>query len=175
VQGAQGVAGAAGPTGAQGAAAPLSPAGPQGAQGARGPQGQSPGPQGAQGAKGPQGAQGAQGSPSDQRLKTNIQPLSDIRSKVVKMVGVKFDWETNIPQLNDYDPTQKYLIQGKGIGFIAQEIEKQFPDIVWTDKYGYKNLQYELIVSVATATLQENHKRVLDLQEKINKLQNIVK
>ena len=91
------------------------------------------------------------------------------------MVGVRFDWEPDIPQLADYSLYQRYLIEGKSIGFIAQEIEKQFPDIVWTDKYGYKNLQYELIVSVATATLQENHKRVLDLQEKINKLQNIVK
>jgi hypothetical protein len=91
------------------------------------------------------------------------------------MVGVRFDWEPDIPQLADYNLYQRYLIEGKSIGFIAQEIEKQFPDIVWTDKYGYKNLQYELLVSVATAALQENHKRVLDLQEKINKLQNIVK
>jgi hypothetical protein len=91
------------------------------------------------------------------------------------MVGVRFDWEHDIPQLADYNPYQKYLIEGKSIGFIAQEIEKQFPDVVWTDKYGYKNLQYELLVSVATAALQENHKRVLDLQTKINKLQNILK
>jgi hypothetical protein len=145
--------------------------GPTGAQGAQGPAGPG-GSTGAQGAKGNQGAQGAQGPPSDQRYKTNVKKLSDVKSKIVSMSGVRFDWVEDIPQLRDYENDQKYLIQGKSIGFIAQEIEELYPEIVWTDKYGYKNLQYELLVSVGIAFLQENHKKVLDIQNKINELKN---
>jgi hypothetical protein len=76
------------------------------------------------------------------------------------MKGVKFDWVENIPQLSDYLPEHQYLITGANLGFIAQEIEEKYPDLVWTDKYGYKNLQYELLVSVGISTLIENQKRV---------------
>jgi hypothetical protein len=40
------------------------------------------------------------------------------------------------------------------------EIVEKYPDLVWTDKYGYKNLQYELLVSVGISALIENQKRV---------------
>jgi hypothetical protein len=76
------------------------------------------------------------------------------------MRGVKFDWVEDIPQLSDYLPEHKYLITGVNLGFIAQEIEEKYPDLVWTDKYGYKNLQYELLVSVGISALIENQKRV---------------
>jgi hypothetical protein len=80
------------------------------------------------------------------------------------MRGVKFEWNDNIPQLKDYSDRHTYLLKGKAIGFIAQEIEELFPDLVWTDKYGYKNLQYELLVSIGIAALQENQKRVETLK-----------
>jgi hypothetical protein len=140
--------------------------GPQGSQGPSG----GIGPTGAQGAIGPQGAQGPTGPPSDQRYKRNVAPLVNSKLKLINMSGVRFEWINEIPQLQDYPKNQRYLIEGKAIGFIAQEIEKIYPDLVWTDKYGYKNLQYELMVSIATAVLQENHKKVLDLQNKINNL-----
>jgi hypothetical protein len=157
-QGAQGVAGGGG----------SSPTGAVGPQGAQGPGGT--GAQGAQGKQGAQGAKGPQGPPSDQRYKRNVTPLVNSKLKLINMSGVRFEWINEIPQLQDYPKNQRYLIEGKAIGFIAQEIEKIYPDLVWTDKYGYKNLQYELMVSIATAVLQENHKKVLDLQNKINNL-----
>jgi hypothetical protein len=89
---------------------------------------------------------------------------------MINMSGVRFEWIEGIPQHQDYPEDQKYLIEGKNIGFIAQEVEKLFPDLVWTDKYGYKNIQYELMVSIAVATLQENHGRVVSL---LNKIENL--
>jgi hypothetical protein len=126
--------------------------------------------QGAVGKNGPTGAQGAQGPPSDSRYKTNISPISNPRMRLVNLSGVRFEWIEDIPQHKDYPKEQKYLIEGKNIGFIAQEVEKLFPDLVWTDKYGYKNIQYELMVSIGVATLQENHKRVITLTNKIKDL-----
>ena len=76
------------------------------------------------------------------------------------MRGVKFEWVDDIPQLMDYPVEHRKLFTGSDIGFIAQEVEEKYPDLVWTDKYGYKNLQYELLVSVGISVLIENQKRV---------------
>jgi hypothetical protein len=90
------------------------------------------------------------------------------------MKGVKFDWRENIPQIEGYSPVYKYLLKGKSIGFIAQEIEKLFPEVVSTDIYGFKNLQYDLLVSVGVATLRENNIRVEKLTSELKKLKSII-
>ena len=82
---------------------------------------------------------------SDRRLKTNIQEMPSMYDKIKNLKPSKFNWK--IDNKEDY-------------GFIAQEIEEKYPDLVWTDKYGYKNLQYELLVSVGISALIENQKRV---------------
>jgi hypothetical protein len=90
------------------------------------------------------------------------------------MKGVTFEWRDNIPQLEGYKQNQKYLLKGKSIGFIAQEIEKLFPEVVSTDIYGFKNLQYDLLVSVGIATLKENNTRVKSIKTKLNQLKSLI-
>ena len=107
-------------------------------------------------------------------MKTNVIPLENVRSRVIGMKGVRFDWKENIPQLNEYEPQFKYLLKGKSIGFIAQEIEKLFPEVVSTDIYGYKNIQYDLLVSVGVATLKENNIRVEKLTYELKNLKSII-
>ena len=66
-------------------------------------------------------------------------------------------------------------MKGKSLGFIAQEIEKLFPEVVSEDKYGFKNIQYDLLVSVGVATVRENNIRVVDLRNKLNKLKSLIR
>jgi len=96
------------------------------------------GPTGAKGPTGAQGAQGPQGPPSDRRLKDNIVKF-ERAVDVVNMSGVSFDWVKDIPQLSLYDDSQKYLLKKRSVGFIAQQVEKYFPEVVWEDKFGYKS------------------------------------
>jgi len=58
-------------------------------------------------------------NPSDARLKTNIQPITNALEKITKLRGVSFDWINQ--DLHKGDPTS---------GFLAQEMEKVFPDCV---------------------------------------------
>ena len=58
-------------------------------------------------------------NPSDARLKTNIQPITNALEKITKIRGVSFDWINQ--DLHKGDPTS---------GFLAQEMEKVFPDCV---------------------------------------------
>ena len=170
-QGAQGARGPQGPTGAQGATG--TKAGAQGAQGSAGPP--ITGPQGAQGAagktgtQGATGAQGAQGAPSDRRLKDNVTKFERGRD-VVNMSGVSFDWVENIPQLSIIPDDQKYLLKKRSVGFIAQEVEKYYPEIVWEDRFGYKSLQYELLVTLGVSYIKENQKRIDRLKESLTEL-----
>jgi hypothetical protein len=90
------------------------------------------------------------------------------------MHGVSFEWLEDIPQLESYPLNQQYLIRGKSIGYIAQEIEKLFPEIVLEDRYGYKNIQYDILVSVGVAALQENQKRITILQNKLQPIKSLI-
>jgi hypothetical protein len=166
--GAQGASNAT--TGAQGA---TPGAGPQGAQGAQGSEGIK-GPQGAQGAQGAQGPTGPTGPPSDYRLKTNVIPLTNVTSKVIDMRGVKFEWLENIPQLEHIPEAQHFYLKGKSIGFIAQEIEKIFPELVLEDRYGYKNIQYDILVAIGVAAVKENNERIILLKNKIKPLKSFI-
>jgi hypothetical protein len=168
-----GVTGAPGATGAQGSAGPKGvPTGAQGAQGS-GPQG-AQGPKGPQGAKGGQGFQGAQGPPSDERLKENVIPLQTLGTRLMGLKGVKFDWIPNIPQLENYPKKEKYLLRGRSIGFIAQEIEKYIPEVVSVDKYGYKEVEYKILVTIGISAVQNNQRKIEKLNQNISSLKYLI-
>jgi hypothetical protein len=71
-------------------------------------------------------------STSDQRLKKNISPLTGAMDQLLKLKGVTFEWK-KLEQ-----PNQK---AGTQTGFIAQEVEKVFPDwVVENEKTGMKGI-----------------------------------
>lgn len=67
--------------------------------------------------------------PSDVSLKSNIEPIKDGLEKLVQLQGVSYDW---IDQ-------EKY--GNSGTGFVAQEVEKVFPDWVEEGEDGIKYLK----------------------------------
>jgi hypothetical protein len=67
--------------------------------------------------------------PSDVKLKSNIEPITDGLEKLVQLQGVSYDW---IDQ-------EKY--GNSGTGFVAQEVEKVFPDWVEEGEDGIKYLK----------------------------------
>ena len=76
---------------------------------------------------------------SDQRLKKDIEPIYNALEKIKQLNGIYFKWISN---------------GSKQIGFIAQEVETVFPEIVSTDiNSGYKSVQYgNLIAPLLEAT-----------------------
>jgi hypothetical protein len=80
---------------------------------------------------------------SDVRLKKNISDLKDSLKKILKIRGVSFNFKTQT------DSEQKQ------IGFIAQEIEKEFPEVVVTDNEGYKSISYGNISAVLVNAVKE--------------------
>ncbi|WP_408098424.1 tail fiber domain-containing protein [Peredibacter sp. HCB2-198] len=71
---------------------------------------------------------------SDGRLKKNIRPLKEALKKILSLEGVSYFWK-------DKD------LPGKRLGFIAQKVEKIFPELVRTQADGYKTMMYVNLVA----------------------------
>jgi len=66
---------------------------------------------------------------SDVRLKKNVQPLEHTLDRVLQLHGRQFEY---------IDPKASFALPGVQTGFIAQDVEKIFPDWVGEDGRGYK-------------------------------------
>jgi hypothetical protein len=98
---------------------------------------------------------------SDKRYKKSIVPLSCALEKVLKMQGVSYYWKTE--EFND-----KSFDDNKQIGVIAQEIEKLYPELVTTDKNGYKSVDYSRLTPILVEAIKELKKENDALQARIN-------
>jgi len=100
-------------------------------------------------------------SGSDKRWKKDITPLRDSLSKILRLKPVGYSWRKDeFPELN-FD-------EGRQIGFIAQDVENVIPEVVTTNKDGYKGVSYEKIVPVLTEAIQELYKQINELKAKPN-------
>lgn len=87
-------------------------------------------------------------------LNTDIQTQEDtILAKVLALTPVTYNWNSE----DDSDP--------KHVGFIAQEVEQVFPDLVSTDDQGRKSLNYIGLVPYTIKAVQEMNIRVAALPE----------
>jgi hypothetical protein len=87
---------------------------------------------------------------SDQNLKKNIQSLdTSILDKVLSLNPVTYNWNTE----SDSTPLHN--------GFIAQEVESIFPDLVFTDATtGLKSLNYMGLIPYTVKALQQLNLKV---------------
>jgi hypothetical protein len=92
-------------------------------------------------------------SASDRRYKTDIIPIDSSLSKVSKLQGVYYNWDRK-------KWPQKNFSEGKQVGLIAQDVEKVVPEVVNTDKEGYKSLSYDKLTAVLIEAMKEQQKQI---------------
>ena len=93
---------------------------------------------------------------SDERLKNNIQPISNPLEKINQISGNSFVWNEE----------KQNIYKGKDYGVIAQEIENILPELVETRESGYKAVKYEKLVSLLIEGIKELSKEVEKLKNK---------
>lgn len=72
---------------------------------------------------------------SDERLKTNIVSVENILDKLTNIQLVTYDWNTTA--------VEKGFTGGVAqLGVLAQDVEQEFPELVVTDKNGFKQVNY---------------------------------
>jgi len=98
---------------------------------------------------------------SDIRLKENISPLANTLGKINNIQPVYYEFKD-----------KRAHPAGKHIGFIAQEIQKEFPELVSTDENGYLSVEYQNMTSVLLQALKEQQKQIDELKQQVEKLTN---
>jgi hypothetical protein len=104
---------------------------------------------------------------SDIRWKKDISTLSDALTKVKELRGVNYKWRVDEFKDKEFDGDAQ-------IGLIAQEVEKIYPELVCTDKEGFKSVEYSKIVAILIEAIKEQQKQFDTQQSKIEELQKTV-
>jgi len=103
-------------------------------------------------------------STSDARLKTAIEPLEDATDKLMQLKPCTYKWKTQ----EEADPK-------KHVGFIAQEVEALFPNLVnendGTDGSTYKGVATTDMIPYLVQSIQKRQKIIDELKQKIAELQ----
>ena len=85
---------------------------------------------------------------SDKRYKTQIQTLTQSLDKILALNGVSYYWDKE-------KWPEKQFPETKQIGLIAQDVELIVPEIVSTDKNGYKAIAYDKLGPLLINAVQE--------------------
>jgi hypothetical protein len=95
-------------------------------------------------------------STSDERLKNNIQLISNPIQKVQQLRGVEFDWnDKSIFKAGKHD-----------YGVIAQDVEKVLPELVKESSTGYLAVDYDKMIGLLIEVVKEQEKRIKNLENK---------
>jgi hypothetical protein len=91
---------------------------------------------------------------SDASVKTNIKTIENPIQRIMKSRGVLYD-RTDIDSKDN-------------MGFIAQELEEQFPELISTDDKGVKGVKYQNAVAVLFEAIKEQQNQINELKTIIN-------
>lgn len=93
---------------------------------------------------------------SDERLKTDINTLQKSQNQILKLRPVSYNWKAS---------------QAEDVGFIAQELESIFPNLVHTDKdTGLKHVDYMRLIPYLVDALQEQEDEIEQLKSAVKLL-----
>jgi hypothetical protein len=93
---------------------------------------------------------------SDQSVKNNIRPIENVIERINNSRGVLYD-------RTDCDAKDN-------IGFIAQELEVNFPELVITNEDGTKAVKYQNTVAVLFEAIKEQQKQIDQLKQIVDGL-----
>ena len=95
---------------------------------------------------------------SDERLKDNIEVISNPIEKVQQLKGVTWDWNDNADELQQSLPN---------VGVIAQDVEKVLPQLVKDRDNGFKGVDYDKIVGLLIEAIKDQQTQIDELKEKL--------
>ncbi len=112
---------------------------------------------------------------SDKRFKKNIVPISNTLSKISQIDGVYFEWNDDMLKVKNNEEPEIKRDTSKQIGFIAQDIEKVFPEMVSTDGSGYKSVDYSKMSAVLLEAVKEQQQQIDMLIKEIETMKKHIK
>ena len=93
---------------------------------------------------------------SDVRLKHDIETISTYKTEqLLSLKPVEYSFKTDIHQRRHY-------------GFIAQEIEDTYPELVRQGEFGYKRVNYIELIPILVSKIQIMQNEINELKERMD-------
>lgn len=116
---------------------------------------------------------------SDERFKENIFSLNDrfnSLDKITQLQPVTYNlksikpYQTNVKSdtITPQTQTPIELLEREHLGFIAQDLEKVFPNMVYEDESGYKGIKYTELIPVLVDAIKLQQKEIESLKSSLN-------
>jgi hypothetical protein len=105
---------------------------------------------------------GAFVNPSDERLKKDILSLPDVVSNIMQLHAKTYHYISN-------DNTDRH-----SYGFLAQDVEKIFPEFVFESETGYKGIAYSNFSVIAIKAIQEQQYQLQQQEHENEELKKLV-
>ncbi|MFO7754977.1 MAG: tail fiber domain-containing protein [Bacteroidales bacterium] len=120
-------------------------------------------------------------SKSDARYKTDLQTLDGALPALDDIRPVYYNWKTG-------QFPEEHFSHERQLGFIAQDVEAYFPELVKTDRDGYKSLDYSRMTVVLLQAVKEQQaiieageqesrnlkKRIEDLEDRLLRMEGLL-
>lgn len=100
---------------------------------------------------------------SDKNLKKNVLPIGQSLPILMQLSGYRYNWKDE-----ELDPTTQ-------IGFIAQELEKLYPELVRTNDKGLKAVNYIGLIPIVVTAIKEQQQQIEDLKKEVAELKSSIK
>ena len=98
-------------------------------------------------------------TPSDERLKTHIETLTNVLEKINDLRGVQFEYKD-----------QKKYAKGPKMGVIAQELLLIYPEMVTQGEDGYLKVDYTQLTAVLIQAVKEQQQQMKRQQHDIDEM-----
>ena len=95
---------------------------------------------------------------SDERLKNNVEVISNPIEKVQSLRGVTWEWN---------ELASDAVKQSPNVGVIAQEVEKVLPQLVHDRENGFKGVDYAKLTGLLIEAIKEQQKQIDELKSKL--------
>jgi hypothetical protein len=69
---------------------------------------------------------------------------------------------------------ERNLPEGKQIGLIAQEVEELFPELVKTDRDGYKSIDYSKLSVLLIDVTKKQNTKIESLENEVSQLRSMI-
>lgn len=119
---------------------------------------------------------------SDERLKSNISPLSDQTNNLFKLKSVSYNLNVpvlkssnNVAQTQTMDASKIISVPEQNdnrihYGFIAQEVQEIFPELVYEDDEGILGIDYVSFIPLLIDELKQQNETIENLKDEIKTL-----
>ena len=107
---------------------------------------------------------------SDQRLKTNIHDLdADTRSKLSQLHAVNYNFKPDSTVFKNQLSNKDFFNRSR-TGFLAQDVQKIYPEFVYADKDGSLSLDYISLIPILIESFKDQQSVISELKTDVAEL-----